>query len=90
MSASTATTAVTPASGVTDPAPIAYGLRRFRGGSDRYGLCDVCGNPSDTVYLLTRMIRYERRCGSEGLSYIGGGLFGHKTCLATQTELVAP
>lgn len=68
------------------PAPVAYRLRVFRGDPDKYGQCEVCSKPSDAVYLLTKMIRYERPSGPDGLRYAGSGLFGHKKCLSLITE----
>ena len=64
--------------------PYAYRLTKMKGGSDGYGLCEVCRKAVDSVYLLTQMRRFKRHDGAEGLAE-ASSWFGHHDCLSQQT-----
>lgn len=64
----------------------AFKLSRSKGGSDRFGPCEVCGKHADSTYIMTRMKVYQRKDGGEGVSNTST-TFGHRQCLANQTVL---
>jgi hypothetical protein len=69
----------------------AYMLKPFPGGSDKYGVCEVCGNHADSVYLLTEMVRYwsalqRKESLSIALHWCRPDMFGHKECLSGLTS----
>ena len=64
----------------------AFTLRKLNAGSDKYGLCEVCGQHTDTTYIMSRMKRYHHPIRhTEGLAHVSG-TFGHKTCLSELTN----
>lgn len=71
----------------------AYRMSNTRGGSDKYGPCEVCKKPANSVYVLTEMRRYTNQDGKESVTYHGctPATFGHAQCLAGITnKKVAP
>ncbi len=64
----------------------AYRLTNAGSGSVRYGNCEVCGKPADTIYHLVRLHRYFsiiKKTESLAFDYDS---FGHKKCLSELTE----
>lgn len=72
-----------PGSNVRQPTEI-FRLKKLHGGSERYGVCEVCQSEVDRSYLLT-----VTRCvvGTRGTQYQAGPqYFGHKRCLQNLTQ----
>lgn len=73
-----------------EPIPIGYVYRlaKMNGGSDKYGVCEVCDKEVDSTYLITQSRRYyctithqEQATHHKCFQY-----FGHKSCLSNITN----
>lgn len=64
----------------------AYSLVNCNDGSHRFGNCELCGKPADSVYHLVEFQRFVRKGGIFGLSH-KVDIFGHKSCLSERTDL---
>jgi len=65
--------------------PEVYRLKKLKGGSDKYGLCECCGKTADPIYLL---VTYRTREADNGQTryYYHEDKYGHLECLSELTE----
>lgn len=56
-------------------------LRTSRRGGDQLGPCEVCTKPMGEVFVAQQHREYKRADNSFYTGPIGGGTYGHATCL---------
>ena len=57
-----------------------YHLRSTRSGTERYGVCEICGQHAWEVFVQSVVTPFIRHDGSQGNRY-EATQFGHKECL---------
>lgn len=67
----------------------AYRLSTTGASSSKYGMCEVCQQHADSVYLLTKLERVTLGDENRDRLVHRGSAFGHKECLARLTEKTA-
>ena len=63
-----------------------YLVRSTGHGSDYYGNCETCGQSMAECFVGQFYNEYKREDGTVYRSPIGGGTYGHKTCVSPVNE----